>query len=466
MHFLKKTGLLILLTVTLLVSPLSWAATPTALLAKQDYLYDAFFKLETVDLIGRGNDQLVVLGRDYTGQRISVQLLSWANGDLVSEWESPNLIAERPVAMAAGAPLPTGEQVILVLTQKHLYLYTYQNERITLFDQIYHALSPFDLSVADLDGDGIDELLIVNLGKRMANYDEKVVDVYRLDGHELRKLGSSPLLGNIRCLVGGDLDGDGRAEVVVESGLSYRAGTFTLLRWEPAEARLVPAIKGQKLLSSLALGMQVVSEGKKRALLYTADGWGRLNFFQVEKDKFLSSRPEYSFPNGLVGVAAGDLDGDGRIEGVVAGHPNNLMVFSIDIPEETALLEEITVEGSAQPEAVAAVEMSPETGAGGEMIPEENGEITGSGAEPGKEGGKRAESAGGEEAASTEGEKGNPPAAVPGAKSETGSAIAGSGGEARTGDHEEQAAVAKTEETTKEESGITISGEVEVTVEW
>ena len=82
MHFLIKTGLMILLIFTL--SPLSWAASPPYLLAKQDYLYDAFFKLEAVDMMGRGTDQLVVLGRDYMApvSVYSAGLKSWSlNGE-------------------------------------------------------------------------------------------------------------------------------------------------------------------------------------------------------------------------------------------------------------------------------------------------------------------------------------------------------------------------------------------------
>ena len=458
MHFLRKTGLMILLIFTL--SPLSWAASPPYLLAKQDYLYDAFFKLEAVDMMGRGTDQLVVLGRDYTGHRISVQLLCWTEGELVSEWESPNLIEERPVALATGAPLPTGERFILVLTQKHLYLYTYQNERMILFDQIYHSLSPFDLSVADLDGDGIDELLIVNLGQRMANYDEKVVEVYRLDGGELQKIGASPHLGNIRCLAGGDLDGDGRAEVVTESGLSYRAGTFTLLRWDPVEARLVPEIQGQKLLSSLALAMQVVSEGKGRFLLHTADGWGRLNFFLLEQGKFLSRRPEYSFPNGLVGVAAGDLDGDGSIEGIVAGHPNNLMVFTLVGVDETEPAEETAVESNEQQEAGAEAEARTENQAR---------EEAGSGVETEGKDGRETESQEAEETVvQTAAEKKNPPEAATEANLE---AVIEKESEAEDTETEkeenpvEAGVETKTEVETEVESGIKIEVEVEITIE-
>ena len=333
MHLLKKFVLTLLLLLTII--SLSRAAPPSYLLTKKDYLYDTFFKVEATDLMDLDYSQVVVLGRDYTERRISVQLLSWSEGDLVSHWESPNLINEGPVMMTTGRPLPTGEQFIIILTQNHLYLYTYQNERIILRSQIYHTLSPYELSAADLNGDGIDELLVVRLGKRLAKHDEKVVDVYCLEGEELLKVGTSPLLGNIRCLTGGDLDGDGFAELVTESGLSSRPGLFTLLRWDQEQEELTLETKGEKLLSSLVFGMQIATDGE-RVVLYTADGWGRLNFFALEKNKFSAVRKELSFPNGLVTVTTGDLDGDGINEALVVGHPNNLMVFRLEEERDEA----------------------------------------------------------------------------------------------------------------------------------
>ena len=227
--------------------------------------------------------------------------------------------------MTTGKLLPSGEEAIIIFTEKCLYLYTYENERITLTSQIYHSLSPYELSAADLDGDGIDELLVVRLGKRMDKYDEKVVDVYRLLGEELLKIGTSPLLGNIRSITGGDLDGDGYAEVITESGLSSRSGTITFLRWDQEEEMLVPEFKSEKLLPAVAFGMQVGTIDK-RSILYTADGWGRLNFFTLEEKGFKAIRKERSFPSGLVTVATGDINGDGEQEVVVVGHPNNLHI--------------------------------------------------------------------------------------------------------------------------------------------
>lgn len=327
MCFFRKI-VIILFCVLIIFSP-SWSAPSSNILTKEDYLYDSIFKVETGDLMGQGYNQLVVLGRDYTDHLISVQVLKWSEGDLTSVWESPNLLKEGLPVMTTGKPLPTGEEAIIIFTGKCLYLYTYENEKITLASQIYHSLSPYELSAADLDGDGIDELLVVRLGKRMDKYDEKVVDVYRLQDEELFKISTSPLLGNIRSITGGDLDGDGCAEVITESGLSSRAGTINLLRWDQEKEQLVPEFKRERLLPAVVFGMQVGTFGEG-PILYTADGWGRLNFFALAEKNFTSIRKELPFPKGLVTVATGDFNGDGEQEVAVVGHPNNLHIFSLE----------------------------------------------------------------------------------------------------------------------------------------
>lgn len=315
---------------------LVFSMTPLALLTPRsdqytfkDFLYEAWFQVEASDLLGTGTSQLVVLGRDYLEGRLSVQLLSWEGEQLTSAWESPNLLAEGPVMVSVGRPLPTGGPMLIILTQNQLYLYSYQNEKIILSSQYKHTLSPDELSVADLDGDGRDELLIVRLGERRPTYDEKVVEVYRLTTEGLVKMGSSGLLGPIRCLAAGDLDGDGLAEVVVDTGLSSRAGVFTILGWDPGQQELVTRVRADKLLDTVAFGM-AIAPGAEGPLLFTADGWGRLSCFRLEQGQLSPARERLSFPKGLVGVATGDLDGDGQIEAMVVGHPNNLFVVGLN----------------------------------------------------------------------------------------------------------------------------------------
>ena len=326
MRSLYKLALIGLLLLSF--APLTWSASPTYLFTAKDYLYEAWFKVETIDLLGTGRPQCAVLGRDYTGGRLSVQLLSWEERKFVSRWESPNLLAEGPVLMAAGQPLKTGQPALVILSQERLYLYTYENENIILSSQFKHTLFPLELSVADLDGDGRDELLIARVGERKANYDEIIIEVYRLSAEGLTKLGSSPYLGNLRCLTAGDLDGDGLAEVVAEAGLSTRPGVFTVLVWEGARQKLVPRHKRENLLPTLPFGMTVAA-GAEDAFLYTADGWGRLTLFRLGEKGLIPVTGHFSFPHGLVAVASGDFNGDGQAEVLVAGHPNHVYLASL-----------------------------------------------------------------------------------------------------------------------------------------
>lgn len=323
---LLKTVITALLVFTIL--PLTWSAPASPQFTAEDYLYEAWFKVEAADLMGLGASQLAVLGRDYTESQLSVKLLTWEEGKLTTYWESPNLSQEGPALLAAGRPLPSGQPALIILTQDQLYLYTYENENIILVSQFKHTLSPYELSVADLDGDGQDELLIVRVGERLPTFEERVVEVYRLTAEGLVKMGSSPFLGNIRCLTAGDLDGDGLAEVVTDAGLSTRSGVFTLLDWDPVKAELVPRFQEKNLLSNMAFGMTITTDASG-PLLYTADGWGRLNHFRLENNKFSPATDYLTFPNGLVAVTTSDLNGDGQRELITIGHPNNLFIVGL-----------------------------------------------------------------------------------------------------------------------------------------
>ena len=182
--------------------------------------------------------------------------------------------------------------------------------------------------MADLDGDGVDELLVARVGKRMPSYDETIVEVYRLTTDGLVKMGSSPFLGNLRCLTAGDLDGNGLAEVVTEAGLSTRPGVISVLAWDSAKQELVPRFRMENLLSTLPFGMTIASDAEG-AVLYTADGWGRLSLFRLEEKGLTPVTEHFSFPNGLVAVASTDLNGDGLDEVIAVGHPNNLYIVSL-----------------------------------------------------------------------------------------------------------------------------------------
>lgn len=328
MRFLSRVTITVLLF--LAMTTLAWSApSPPFWYTATGFLYESWFKVEAADLLGTGASQLVVLGRDYLDGRLAVQLLAWEGEKPVSKWESPNLLPEGPAMISCGRPLPGGTPMLLVLTQAHLYLYTVQDEKMILTSQFKHALSPVELSVADLDGDGRDELLVVRLGQRRPTYDEHVVEVYRLTEEGLVKLGGSGLLGPVRALTAGDLDGDGCAEVVIDAGLSSRAGVCTVLGWDREKQALVPRLQVDGLLETMAFGL-TVAPGDPGPLLYTADGWGRLNRFYLTSGQLIPAGEYYSFPKGLVGVAVGDLDGDGQEEIMVVGHPNNLYVVSLN----------------------------------------------------------------------------------------------------------------------------------------
>ena len=95
-----------------------------------------------------------------------------------------------------------------------------------------------------------------------------MVEVYRLTEEGLVKIGSSGLLGQIRSLTAGDLDGDGCAEVVTDSGLSSRAGVFTVLGWDAEKQELVTRLRVDRSLADDGFWHGHCRRGRWAAALY------------------------------------------------------------------------------------------------------------------------------------------------------------------------------------------------------
>jgi hypothetical protein len=173
------------------------------------------------------------------------------------------------------------------------------------------------VAVADVNGDGVAD--VVTSGGPGAS---AFVVVY--DGKTGREVDSFPAYGgNFRGgvnVAAGDLDGDGRAEIVVGPGAGRlpEVRVFRFGRQRPVESfmALDPAFRGGV---SVAVGDL---NGDGQAEIVTGAGPGgeaRVTVFSGREPRpllsFFASDPAF---RGGVSVATGDLNGDGRDE-IVAG---------------------------------------------------------------------------------------------------------------------------------------------------
>jgi hypothetical protein len=79
----------------------------------------------------------------------------------------------------------------------------------------------------------------------------------------------------------------------------------------------------------MAFAMTITTD-RSGPLLYTADGWGRLNHFCLENNKLNPADDYWTFPNALVAVATGNLNGDGEKQIITVGYPNNLFIIGLN----------------------------------------------------------------------------------------------------------------------------------------
>lgn len=217
-------GFLLILFGTLLLPQPALAFAPKPIHIEEDMGFDSIFRLAAADYCSSGRDQLVVLGRNYIENTALCRAYSWSGGAWERIWESGNLIEEKsPIFLEAGRPFASGEETVIIMTNHRMDILTYSTEGFTLTSQLYHTLLPQEINVADVDGDGIDEILVARVGEVGEAYLDMAVEVYALteSAEGAVSLHNSALVGAAL----GDFDGDGVSDLAVAG---YPAKLFLL----------------------------------------------------------------------------------------------------------------------------------------------------------------------------------------------------------------------------------------------
>ncbi len=220
--------------------------------------------------------------------------------------------------------------------------------------------SPSWVAAGDFDGDGLLDLATAN------NAGNNVSVFRQLGGSSYSSPAADVVLGNALATSGpagisvGDLDGDGRLDIVVANETGNDLAVFE---------QLSPSIFGSE--PAMTLGSIADTSGPHAVAAADLDGDGRLDivsanrtggnlsiFYQGSAGGFASSADvvvgaSLGSPNS---VAAADFNGDGRLDLVSAnGTSNNLTVFLQQVPGGFAGVSATTLGGVATTKAPAHV---------------------------------------------------------------------------------------------------------------
>ena len=201
---------------------------------------------------------------------------------------------------------------------------------------------PRSVAVSDLDGDGRIDIAVVNERSNSVSVLRNTAAAGSIDASSFAPMSSFPTGSNPNYVTASDLDGDGKPDLVITN---FGSNTVSVLRNTAMPGTLNTGSFAPKV--DLATGSQPFS-----ATTGDADGDGKLDIITVNAasntvsvlrnlaapgsiaTSSFSSKVDFATGNYPVGIAMGDLDGDGIPELVpVNAGSNTVSVLAINIAQ-------------------------------------------------------------------------------------------------------------------------------------
>jgi hypothetical protein len=320
----------IVLLIVLLIMQISANFADYRLVYQDDhFLMEGLFQVIETDLDQDGASEFVMAGKNYTAHEL---FLAWftlgPDHKPVLRWQSPNLFEDRSVIWVAAGKFTGSENQLLAVTETQYYLFQWQNGQMELMRKGTHELKPLNITGGDLDGDGHTELVVAKIGRITAKQYDGVLQVWKLkeNGWELVSQ-SDQTVGNIRSLTAGDLNGDGKAEIVMEEGVRTSPGTLHLFAL--AENKITERSRLNKPVKGVIYGLTVTSlSGAPR--LITATDSGRVNTFAWDSNRnaLVAVEKEKRFRWNLIDLAVGAAGSGADAKLLLIAYPQRLLILS------------------------------------------------------------------------------------------------------------------------------------------
>lgn len=332
MQRLSSRIFLVLLVVGLLLQISAGFGDYKNVFQNDTFLAEAIFQIIETDLNNDQTGEIIVTGKNYTSRELFIfWISSTATFSPELRWQSPNVYEELSLLwVATGRFTSIDKNQLLVLTNTQLSIYQADdNGALTPVMQIKHNLPVMRINAAitggDLDGDGRSELIFASIqviGNKAYNAN---VQAYRVNENGLEKMAESGPLQNIRSITAGDLDGDGKADIFVDEGPVSKTGNLHMLSLNANRLAERFCLRNAAKGAIYAQQVKTFPEGTR---LVTATDNGRLNTFIWTGNALTMVDKELALSYGLVAMATPDLNGDKVPEICLAAYPRRFIILA------------------------------------------------------------------------------------------------------------------------------------------